>query len=501
MSHLETHFQPFRENVVGYNTSIQTPYGEKPLVYADWIASGRLYHPIEEKMTGTFGPLVGNTHTETNVTGTTMTLAYEHARKVIKTHVNANLDEDVLVLTGSGMTGAINKLIRILGWRIHEKHQSGIHIPEVERPVVFTSVMEHHSNEISWRESIADVVYIPYDETTLLPCPDQFDTILQQYQHRKTKVAAVCACSNVTGIQPDYFAIARVIHKHGGYCFVDFAASAPYVDINMNPEDPMEKLDAIFFSPHKFLGGPGTTGILLFDRKLYGNHVPDNPGGGTVEWVNPWGKQRYFAPKAVDGIEAREDGGTPPFLQAIRTALAIKVKEQMGTHQIEAREKELLAIAFPRLNQIPTITLLNGSIEDRLGIISFYLNDNPVAYNLLVQLLNDHYGIQVRGGCACAGPYGHFLLNIDESYSDQITCEIDQGNTSNKPGWVRLSIHPLMTNAELEYILNAIEFVALHYEELKEDYLPVPNTTEWKHRLANDDLDHTIKNYFLVTMK
>ncbi len=386
MSHLETYFQPFREQVVGYNTKIQTPYGEKPLIYADWIASGRLYRPIEQKMTEVFGPLIGNTHTETNVTGTTMTLAYEQARHIIKQHVNANPDEDVLLLTGSGMTGAINKLIRMLGWRIHEKYQAQIEIPESERPVVFTSIMEHHSNEISWRESIADVVYIPYDEQTLLPSADRFDELLQEYQHRLVKVAAVCACSNVTGIQPDYYALAKVIHRHGGYCFVDFAASAPYVEINMRPEDPSEKLDAIFFSPHKFLGGPGTTGVLLFDRKLYHNHIPDNPGGGTVEWVNPWGKQRYFDPKKVNGIEAREDGGTPPFLQAIRTALAIKVKEQMGTLQIEQREKELLAIAFPRLKQLSTITLLNGDVEDRLGIISFYMNGNPVAYNLLVQL-------------------------------------------------------------------------------------------------------------------
>ena len=499
MSNLEQYFQSFREQVVGYNTTIKTPYGEKPLVYADWIASGRLYRPIERKMIYTFGPLVGNTHTETNATGTTMTLAYEHARQVIKKHVNASLEEDILILTGSGMTGAVNKLIRILGWRLHEKHKNIFSIPEEDRPVVFISVMEHHSNEISWRESIADVVYIPYCEKTLVPIPEKFDQLLEKYQNRKIKVAAICACSNVTGIQPDYFALSRVIHKHGGYCFVDFAASAPYVDINMHPENPLESLDAILFSPHKFLGGPGTPGVLVFNKKLYTNTVPDNPGGGTVQWVNPWGRQSYFDPHDIAGIEAREDGGTPPFLQAIRTALSVLLKDEMGTANIHAREKELINIAFPRLKQLETITILNEGIEDRLGIISFYLNGNPVAYNLMVQLLNDHYGIQVRGGCACAGPYGHFLLNINQTYSDQITCEIDQGDTSNKPGWVRLSIHPLMTNQELEYVLNAIEHITRNFDTLKEDYQAIPYTTEWRHKSGLNNEMETVERYFSLS--
>ncbi len=484
-STLEYYFQPFREAVIGYNKTIHTPYGKKKLVYADWVASGRLYQPIEDKLTKEFGPLIGNTHTETNITGTTMTIAYEEAKRIIKKHVNADFEQDILLLYGSGMTGAINKLIRILGWRVHEKYHQEVaaNIPENERPIVFTSIMEHHSNDITWRESIADVEYIPYNTCTLLPDMEAFDEMLKKYENRKYKVAAVCACSNVTGIESDYYQIAKLMHQHNGYCFVDFAASAPYVNIDIHPTDePDAYLDAIYFSPHKFVGGPGTSGVLLFNKDLYSNSVPDAPGGGTVKWVNRWGEQSYWDKQSVHGIEAREDGGTPPFLQTIKTALCILLKEKMGVDNILAREHELLQIALPILNKMPNITVLKGDIEDRIGIISFYLNGNSVAYNLLVKLLNDHYGIQMRGGCACAGPYGHCLLEIDQIHSKSITDQIERGDNSQKPGWVRLSLHPLMTNEELYFILNAIDEVCNKFEELKADYEAVPNSTEWLHK-------------------
>ncbi len=479
---LENHFQSFRENVVGYNKKIQTPFGEKNLVYADWTASGRLYRPIEEKMLKEFGPLVGNTHTETNATGTTMTLAYEEARHIIKEHVNADHENDVLILTGSGMTGAINKLIRILGWRVHERYCEAVtaSIPLEERPLVFVSNMEHHSNEVAWRECIADVEYIPYCPNSLKLDLKKFEQLLEQHKDRKWKVAAVSACSNVTGIRSDYAAISRIMHQHDGYCFVDFAASAPYVSIDMHPENPAERLDAIYFSPHKFLGGPGTSGVLLFHKSLYNNEIPDIPGGGTVKWVNRWGEQAYWNRNKVEGIEAREDGGTPPFLQCIRTALSIRVKEQMGVQNILDREHELLQIVFEELNKIENLSILQADVKDRLGILSFYLNNDSTNYNLIVKLLNDHFGIQVRGGCACAGPYGHCLLGIDKDFSKSITNKIDQGDSSAKPGWVRLSVHPLMTNEEVYYILDSIKYVAENYESLKEAYRPSSISTEWR---------------------
>ena len=490
MTNLEEYFRPFRENVLGYNEKIVTPEGEKTLVYADWTASGRLYKPIEEKISYTFGPLIGNTHTESNITGTTMTLAYENARTIIKKHVNADLEKDILIMAGSGMTGAVNKLILILGWRLAKNFEKSVHIALSDRPIVFISMMEHHSNELPWRESIVDVEYIPYDKETCLPLIDEFDKKLEKYNNRRYKVAAITACSNVTGIKLDYHQIAKTIHKHGGVCFVDFAASAPYVSINMHPPEKDEQLDAIYFSPHKFLGGPGTPGVLIFNRQLYDNHAPVCPGGGTVKWVNPWDECDYY-----DGIEAREDGGTPPFIQTIKAALCIRLKEKMGVNNILKREQELLAIAFPFLKNLNGIKLLNDSIgfENRLGILSFVLKDDFFYYNLIVKLLNDHYGIQVRGGCVCAGPYGHCLLKITKEMSDSITCEISKGNSANKPGWIRLSIHPLMTDRELHYILESIKSVITNYRSMQKDYFLVSGTTDWKHI---DEKPHQIDELF-----
>jgi len=430
---LELYFKPFRENIIGYNQAFQTPNGEQKIVYADWTASGRLYRPIEEKMRDQFGPFVGNTHTETTVTGTSMTKAYHRAHKIIKQHVNAGPD-DVILTMGSGMTGAINKFQRILGLKVPEQFTDLIKIPDEQRPIVFVTHMEHHSNHTSWLETIADVRCILPDEEGYIDL-NHLERLLEEHKNRKTKIASVTACSNVSGIQTDYHEIARLMHQHNGLCFVDFACSAPYVNINMHRKDPLEKLDAIYFSPHKFLGGPGTPGVLIFDKKLYKNRVPDMPGGGTVAWTNPWGGHSYF-----DDIEIREDGGTPAFLQTIKAALCIQLKEKMGVENMLHREEEMLNILFDGLKQIPTVHILAGQVEKRLGVVSFYIDG--IHFNLAVKLLNDRFGIQTRGGCSCAGTYGHYLLNINEEISRSITSKIDEGDLSSKPGWVRISIHP-----------------------------------------------------------
>ncbi|MCB0383055.1 MAG: aminotransferase class V-fold PLP-dependent enzyme, partial [Psychroserpens sp.] len=242
--------------------------------------------------------------------------------------------------------------------------------------------------------------------------------------------------------------IAELMHKHGGVCFVDFACSAPYVDIDMHPENEEQALDAIFFSPHKFLGGPGTSGVLVFNKKLYHNMIPDCPGGGTVSWTNPWGEHKY-----IDNIEDREDGGTPGFLQTIKTALAIKLKEAMGVEHILKREHELTSIIFNELSGIDNVNILAGQHQDRLGVISFYIDD--LHYNLGVKLLNDRFGIQTRGGCSCAGTYGHFLLHVDQKTSHELTNEISIGDLVRKPGWIRMSIHPTTTNAEMEFVCDS----------------------------------------------
>ena len=466
MSNLEKYFEKFRNNIVGIDATYKTIYGEQKLIYADWIASGRLYRPIEEKMLNLFGPMVANTHTESSHTGKFMTDAYHFALQEIKRHVNAG-KEDVIVTSGFGMTSSINKFQRILGF----KNSSFVFENPKERPVVFVTHMEHHSNQTSWYETIAEVVVVEPDEK-LTVSPDKLREIVKQYADRPMKIGSFTACSNVTGIKTPYHELAKVMHEEGGLCFVDFAASAPYVEMNMHPADSMMKLDAIFFSPHKFLGGPGASGVLIFNSQLYKNRVPDHPGGGTVDWTNPWGEYKY-----IDDIERREDGGTPGFLQAIRTAYAIRLKEQMGTDNIQKREEELVELAFEKTNGIPGLHILADNCRNRIGAISFYMEN--IHYNLVVTLLSERYGIQMRGGCVCAGTYGHFLLNVTKEQSHKITDMINHGDLSEKPGWVRWSIHPTTTNAEVEYIANALREIAQNAKVWKDDYSYCKHSNEF----------------------
>jgi selenocysteine lyase/cysteine desulfurase len=467
---LEVYFQTFRSNIIGNNQYFDSPYGKKRILYADWTASGRLYRPIEQKITEVFGPFMANTHTESNTTSLKMTSMYKEAKKIIKEHVNAS-EEDVVILDGFGMTSVINKLQRILGIRVNEKYRSSIQLSEKDKPVVFITHMEHHSNQLSWLESIADVVILDPDPNGKVDMK-QLDQLLTHYKERTLKIGSFTACSNVTGIQTAYHQLAKVMHLHGGICFIDFAASAPYVNIDMHPEDPLEKLDAIFFSPHKFLGGPGSSGVLVFDSKLYSNKVPDHPGGGTVTWTNPWGMHQYYST-----IEMREDGGTPGILQAIRIALCLNLKKQMGVDLIMKREKELVYLLLSHLEQIPQLHLLDGHIKDRLGIVSFFVEN--IHYNLIVRLLNDRYGFQVRGGCSCAGTYGHYLFHLDPKHSKQITDKIDQGDLTDKPGWVRFSLHPTMTNEEVHLFIFAIKEIITNIEKWKKEYVYDPKSNDF----------------------
>jgi len=486
----EQYFTPYRERIVGNQVSYQGPEGQKTMIYADWIASGRLYQPIEDRISQYFGPFTANTHTETSEAGTRMTLAYHKAHNIIKEHVHASGD-DVIITSGFGMTGVINKFQRILGLKANSRCGScPKDLPAEDRPVVFVSHMEHHSNHTSWYETIADVVPVPPGPDLLVDL-EALKRLLERYQNRKFKIGSFTACSNVTGIQTPYHQMARLVHEAGGVCFIDFAASAPYVDIDMHPKDPMEKLDAIFFSPHKFLGGPGSSGVLIFDRALYHCDVPDQPGGGTVDWTNPWGKYKY-----IDDIEVREDGGTPGFLLAIRTALTIRLKEQMGTKAIAAREMELVKKALSGLRNVPGLHILADNIEDRIGCISFYIEN--VHYNLLVKLLSDRFGIQVRGGCACAGTYGHFLLNVSYEQSKAITDKINRGDLSEKPGWVRLSLHPTMTDAELDIILSAIATIRKDIDTLSLDYEYNPHHNEFRHRRYSPIVSKWVEEGFII---
>ncbi|MBI9101731.1 MAG: aminotransferase class V-fold PLP-dependent enzyme [Spirochaetales bacterium] len=500
MSH-ENHFLKFRENIIGIDARVKTPYGVKPLIYADWIASGRMYKPIEEKLVNVFGPVVANTHSESSETGKIMTNSYHLSHKLIKEHVHAG-PEDVIITAGFGMTAVVNKLQRMLGLKVSVKEQNldfscGIPGDRIEikddatRPVVFVTHLEHHSNHTSWLETIADVIVLePNPDMTVNPA--SLAAALEEYKNRELKIGAFSACSNVTGIFPPFLDLARLMHKNGGFAFVDYAASAPYVDIDMHPEgDPCGYLDGIFFSPHKFLGGPGSSGVLIFNQELYRNSVPDHPGGGTVTWTNRWGNRSY-----ITDIEAREDGGTPGFLQSFRTALSINLKNQMGTANMAAREEELLVKAMAGIRAIPGVHILADNQESRIGVISFY--NLEIHHNLFVRLLNDHFGIQVRGGCSCAGTYGHYLLQVSQEQSQEITEMIDHGDLSLKPGWVRLSLHPTMTDAELDYILNGIESVASYHKKWIEDYNYDCHSNEFFHKTYPAMKEDDFRSWFEV---
>jgi selenocysteine lyase/cysteine desulfurase len=467
---LENYFEKYRNNIVGNETTFVSPYGIKKIIYCDWIASGRIYNPIENILLNKFAPYCANTHTETSATGVYMTKSYHAAKEIIKKHVNASKD-DVLISYGSGMTAVVNKFQRILGMRIPEQYRSQVNIAPEDRPIVFVSHMEHHSNQTSWIETICEVVQIEPNADGNIDINNLY-SLLEQYKTRKIKIAAISACSNVTGIITPYHKVASVMHEYGGLCFVDFACSAPYVNIDMHPANESESLDAIYFSPHKFLGGPGTCGILVFNKNLYKNAVPDNPGGGTVKWTNAWNGRAY-----LDNIEEREDGGTPPFLQTIKTALAIKLKEEMTVEKIEEREKEIQEKAFSTLRKIHNIKIMGDTNDERIGVVSFYIEQ--LHYNLTVKLLNDKYGIQVRGGCFCAGTYGHYLFNIDLENSNAITSEINEGIMCNKPGWIRLSLHPTISETQLDYVLNAIVELSQNFKEWQKDYTYNENTNEF----------------------
>ncbi|MFO7615662.1 MAG: aminotransferase class V-fold PLP-dependent enzyme [Bacteroidales bacterium] len=486
---LERYFDSFRRKTVGYNLSYRSPYGRRRMIYADWIASGRLYDPIEKRMLRVIGPWVANTHTEASESGTLMTKAYHYAHQLIKKHVNAG-PNDVILTAGSGMTTVVNKLQRILGLRTCGRLSGAECLDCSEKPVVFLTHMEHHSNHMSWYESNVDVVLLDPDPDLLISL-DELRNKLLEYKDRKLKIGAFTACSNVTGIETPYHQMARLMHEHGGICFIDFAASAPYVKIDMHPADPMEKLDGIYFSPHKFLGGPGSSGVLVFDASLYNSQTPDNPGGGTVDWTNPWGEYKY-----IDDIELREDGGTPGFLQAMRAAMAIRLKERMGVEKMRAREDELLEIAFGEMRRIPGLHILAGKVTQRLGIISFYIEG--IHFNLLVKLLSDRYGIQVRGGCACAGTYGHYLLNVSYDDSHRITELISHGDLSLKPGWVRLSLHPTMTTREIREIVRALQEIQANHQVWGQDYLYNNRTNEFRHKSEPEDRSGAVAPWFNI---
>jgi len=499
-----------RNEIIGNDLAFDTPFGKRHLLYVDYTASGRAVKSIENKIQNILNSY-GNTHTEDDYSGKYLTQLLKQAEEKIKKIINAG-DNGKIIMVGSGATGALKKLQEIIGVyippltkeRIYNsiekcnKSQSNEIISNMEkcRPVVFIGPYEHHTNELMWRESFAEVVVINLDDSGMIDLKDLKQKISNPKYDDRKKIGSFSAGSNVTGIRTSVYEIAKICHKFDTIVFFDYAAVAPYIKIDMN-KDNESYFDAIFFSPHKFLGGPGTCGVLVFNEKIYRKDLPPTTaGGGTVVYV---GFESHDFDK---NIETREKAGTPPILQAIKAALVMDLKEKIGTDIIEDIEIKYSKFFVEKLKKIKNVEIIGEISSDRrIPIVSFNINhkDRILHPKFVAKLLNDLFGIQSRAGCSCAGPYGHILLNIDHITSTKYRNLIVKGCEGIKPGWVRMNIHYTLKKEDIIYIVNAIKFISSFGYLFLTKYDFDMKTGEWRHIEFKDfNPNFSIENEFLA---
>ena len=490
-------FEYLRQQIVGVDSTFETAFGRRMMVYCDYTASGRCLAFVERYLQG-LQRIYANTHTEDDRTGRSMTQLLHEAENSIKRAVRAG-PNGRLIACGTGATGAIDKFQQLVGValppatrdRLRAKAEAFLGVDKVaefqafqrdQQTVVFVGPYEHHSNEVSWRQGLATVVDVRLGDDGGIDLAHLEELLRDPRYLGRPRIGSFSAASNVTGMRSPVRAIAKLLRRHGAMACFDYAASGPYVDIDMNPEDdPEAAIDAVFISPHKFLGGPGSSGVLVFNERLYRKDLPPSvSGGGTVDYVSPTDQD------FVDDIEEREKAGTPGVLQTLKAALAFEVKKGIGVDRIEAREAELLTRAMTRWGEHPRIEIL-GNLDParRVNIVSFNLRDPGGLYlhpKLVTVLLNDLFGIQSRAGCSCAGPYGHRLLGIDLATSEAYRAWVRKGYQGIKPGWCRVGFHYVMDDCEADFVIQAVEFLAEHGHRFMPLYDFDATSGAWTHR-------------------
>lgn len=430
-----------RSGLIGGDMMIDTPYGPQKLIYADYVASGRALRQIEDFVLEEVLPYYANTHTKASFCGAYMTELRESARAVVGAQCGACEADHAVIFSGAGATSGLNQVAHMLDVGAGD--------------TVLVGPYEHHSNLLPWRESGAHVIELP-EAKTAGPDMNALQSALIQHSAHGRVIVAISAAANVTGVCPDVVAVTKMAKDHGALIVWDYAGGGPYLPMSMTPAPGVE-IDALVFSGHKFIGGPGASGVLIVRRDVARASVPYRPGGGTVAFVNAH-HHDYVA-----RLEQREEGGTPNVVGDIRVALVLLVKNVIGQAVITARNAELASRAFAAWGTLPNVQMLAADHPERLPILSFVprtAQGARIDHNDFTRELSDRYGIQARGGCSCAGPYVHNLLAIGDAQSATIRDDILHSDGTSKPGFVRLNLSVLMSDETVDFILSSVAELA-----------------------------------------